>query len=82
LHVEIWPSMLREAMEQSPIPDQAQVRVMARWMQRADASGLLGELLRPPEGLSAEQITQCLREEGWVFGSGISREKLLQVLRG
>jgi precorrin-8X/cobalt-precorrin-8 methylmutase len=76
LFVEIWPGILRETLDPTLIRDRAQVRATVRWMKTADECGHLADLLGKPSWLTEDQAEECVREEGWVLGSGRSRVDL------
>jgi hypothetical protein len=66
---EIWPSLWPEAWRdleaRAACRDEAQVRGLARLLQRFDRDGALARLLDPP--LSRADDTQ-VGEEAWILG--------------
>lgn len=69
---EVYPSLLSAAIRASgdPIPDRAQVRLLARALFRLSQAGRLAPLLSTP---------QIAREEGWILGAG-HRARLEETL--
>lgn len=51
------------------ITDQLQVRFMCEWARTEDAAGTLGARFDAPPALTSEELSSCLREEGWVLGA-------------
>lgn len=79
LHVEIWPGLLNSTLDTSiAIRDKAQVRATVNWLLSHDQRDTLRGLFTPPSWLSREQIRDCVSEEGWVLGSGLSVPKSQQ----
>jgi hypothetical protein len=80
VHAEVWPGIVKDAVAQvvatdtKPIKDQIQVRELCRWASRIDRGGHLGDLFRAPTGLNSQQLSACLREEGWILGAHGSDE--------
>ena len=69
LHAEIWPGIVPEPLDTAVIiRDQAQVRVLVRWITHLDATGRLGALFAAPEGMGPEALAACVEEEGWILG--------------
>jgi len=80
LHVEIWPGILSGKLDPTiAIRDQAQVRASVQWISECDETGLLMQLLGPPKNLSETAQQECVEEEGWVLGSGLSREPVTSI---
>ena len=75
LHVEIWPGILASKLDKNiKIKDRAQVRATVDWIADCDKTGELQNLLSTPSGLTSEEVQNCIEEEGWVLGSGLSKE--------
>lgn len=73
IFAEIWPGLVPGPLDpDTAIRDQAQVRAVAQWLAGLDAAQQLGALFAAPRDLSAEALERCLREEGWILGSGQS----------
>ena len=77
LHAEIWPGVVkarvREMVDREPekVRDEAQVEAMCLWAADEDSEGGLGDWLAAPRGLSGtEEVAVCVREEGWILGTG------------
>lgn len=71
LHVEIWPGIVSDHLDPGiAIRDQAQVRAVVHWLTSLDNDGQLSALFATPEDLSAEALTACIKEEGWILGGG------------
>ena len=74
LHAEIWPGLVdqqvRKILAEQPttIKDQAQVRAKCEWARDLDVRGDLIQLFDPPAGLTDQQLTDCIGEEGWILG--------------
>ena len=66
--VEVWPSLVAEAVRAARAPgevkDAAQVRVLARAVAEMDAAGALAGALAVPVAVPEA------REEGWILGVG------------
>ena len=69
VHAEIFPSLLAP-MPPDRIRDRAQVRTVARWLADLDGRGLLAGLFAAPPDVDAEQLADCVSEEGWTLGVG------------
>jgi hypothetical protein len=77
--VEIYPSLF-PVTEADGLPrDRAQVEVTTTRFAELDRAGLLGTVLSPPPGLSADERAILLTEEGWIAGAG--HTELLAELR-
>jgi hypothetical protein len=70
LHVEIWPGVVPDPLDQDVIRDQAQVRATVRWFSKLDDKGRLGDQFDTPVDLPADEIHACVEEEGWILGGG------------
>lgn len=71
LHAEIWPG-ITTVDPNIAIRDQAQVRAIAALFARLDDEGKLGALFDRPGGLSDDDETKVVTEEGWILGTGLS----------
>lgn len=71
VHVEIWPGLLGDLDVRGRVPDQAQVEEMVRRLADVDDRGRLRQWFEPPASLSADDLTSCVAEEGWIFGTGL-----------
>lgn len=77
--VEIYPSLFPVTDADGLPRDRAQVEITTSRFAELDRSGLLGTVLSPPAGLTADERTILLAEEGWIAGAG--HEALLAELR-
>ena len=64
---EVWPSLLPLDLTTEPVRDAAQVRGVAEWLGRLDATDELDGLFRL-DGLSPAIHEAVVSEEGWVLG--------------
>jgi molybdopterin molybdotransferase len=75
--VEVWPSLVDEAVRAAMGPglvkDAVQVRVLARAIARMQSQGTLAAVLDAVPG-------HARQEEGWIFGVG-AEEELAAALR-
>lgn len=71
---EVYPSLLQKQVQSArhadEVLDRAQVRVTAQTLARLDHAGGLAALFAGPEGLSAAERDQIVREEAWILGAG------------
>lgn len=65
---EVWPSLLRPAVQPGEVKDQVQVEALAQHLAKLDHAGRLARLLAGPRALNKEQRDQIEREEGWILG--------------
>lgn len=71
--VEIWPGVIRDKLDKNiAIKDQAQVRATVDWIAELDLKSELAPFLEAPRWLSEQAIRECIEEEGWVLGAGLS----------
>jgi len=73
IHAEIWPGIVPTLDPDIPIREQAQFRAMIAWLMARDDAGTLGECFAPPARVSAASLQNCLAEEGWIVGAGLTR---------
>lgn len=72
VHVEIWPGLFSKHLDGTlEVKDHAQVRYTVDWLDMWVRSGKMSTLMAPPAWLTASQIEDVEREEGWVIGSGL-----------
>ncbi|MBL8592385.1 MAG: hypothetical protein JNK01_06840 [Devosia sp.] len=76
---EIYPSLFPVGDADGLPRDRAQVEVTTTRFAELDRAGLLAAFLGPPAGLTAEEHTILIAEEGWIAGAG--HEALLAQLR-
>jgi precorrin-8X/cobalt-precorrin-8 methylmutase len=76
---EIYPSLFPVTAADGLPRDRAQVEITTTRFAALDHSGLLGNFLSPPAGLTAEERDILISEEGWIAGAG--HEALLAQLR-
>jgi precorrin-8X/cobalt-precorrin-8 methylmutase len=69
LHAEIWPGVLEPDPHAHPVADARQVLALVEWARHLDSEGRLAAELSPPPTLAAEQIGECVSEEGWILGA-------------
>lgn len=87
--VEIFPSLLRDAIEKGQkcdeVRDCAQVRLNALAFSRLDERGKLGPLFLGPRAsepkMCQEWVKSIEREEGWIFGVDGHQFQLLCALK-
>lgn len=73
---EVWPSLLTVPVGLGEVRDEAQVRVVAKWLMSLDACDRIGDLFAP--SVPCNQVSTVVGEEGWVLGAGVDAE-LLQI---
>lgn len=69
LHAEIWPGVLRPDPHTHSVADARQVLALVDWARHLDGEGRLAAEFSPPTTLDADQITECISEEGWILGA-------------
>jgi hypothetical protein len=65
---EIYPSLVKISPEKGEVPDEAQVRQIARHYADLDEKSALGAIFSTGKSLSPEQIGIITGEEGWILG--------------
>lgn len=68
---EIYPTLFLPKVPSGEIKDRAQVLAVAERLDALDRRGELRHLLAPPPGVSEEEKTRMLTEEGSIVGAGI-----------
>jgi len=76
---EIYPSLFPVSAADGLPRDRAQVEVSTTRFAELDRTGLLGDFLSPPAGMTDEERAILITEEGWIAGAG--HQALLARLR-
>jgi precorrin-8X/cobalt-precorrin-8 methylmutase len=69
LHAEIWPGVLDLDSDGHPIRDARQVLALVQWARGLDQRGQLAREFEAPPTLAADEVAECVDEEGWILGS-------------
>ena len=77
VHAEIYPSLIQIKTGKGEIPDQAQVRKLARWFHKHDEEGRLEDYFTGPK-LADDQYDQVKNHEGWILGVMEVRERSVE----
>ncbi len=64
---EIYPSTVQITPKTGEILDEAQVRILSKYLESLDSAGDLADAFGPPDTLSGSEIAEITCEEGWIL---------------